>query len=257
MSSKLKSLLPHFLVLLSFMALSLLYMQPLLEGKELMQSDIVQFKGMSQEIVEFREETGEEPLWTNSMFGGMPAYQISVLYPNNWSKKLLDICNLGLPRPANYLFLLMAGAYFLFIVLGMGWRYALVGAFGVAFASYSVIVIEAGHNSKVHAMAFMAPVLGSILLAYRGKYLLGAAFTALFLSLQIATNHLQITYYLLLIVLLLGLRKIDRSNQRKATAKLCKGNWNLNHWCFGGHWSEHLCIVDYSRLWLRNYAWKI
>ncbi len=222
MSSKLKSLLPHFLVLLSFMALSLMYMQPLLEGKELMQSDIVQFKGMSQEIVEFREETGEEPLWTNSMFGGMPAYQISVLYPNNWSKKLLDICNLGLPRPANYLFLLMAGAYFLFIVLGMGWRYALVGAFGVAFASYSVIVIEAGHNSKVHAMAFMAPVLGSILLAYRGKYLLGAALTALFLSLQIATNHLQITYYLLLIVLLLGFVKLIEAIKEKQLPNFAK-----------------------------------
>lgn len=208
MSSTIKKFLPHLLVLLVFIGLSLIYMQPLMEGKELMQSDIVQFKGMSQEIVEFREAKGEEPLWTGSMFSGMPAYQISVLYPNNWSKKLLDVFNFGLPRPANYLFLLMAGAYFLFVVLGVGWRYALVGAFGVAFASYSVIVIEAGHNSKVHAMAFMAPVLGSILLAYRGKYLLGASLTALFLSLQIATNHLQITYYLLMIVLLLGLVKL-------------------------------------------------
>jgi len=208
MTDRLKPLLPHFAVLLAFIGLSLIYMQPLLEGKELMQSDIIQFKGMSQEIVDFREKTGEEPLWTGSMFSGMPAYQISVLYPNNWSKELLNWFNIGLPRPANYLFLLMAGAYFLFVVLGVGWRYALVGAFGVAFASYSVIVIEAGHNSKVHAMAFMAPVLGSILLAYRGKYLAGAALTALFLSLQIATNHLQITYYLLMIVLLLGLVKL-------------------------------------------------
>lgn len=208
MTDRLKSLLPHLAALLAFIGLSLMYMQPLLEGKELMQSDIIQFKGMSKEIVDFREKTGEEPLWTGSMFSGMPAYQIAVLYPNNWSKELLHWFNIGLPRPANYLFLLMAGAYFLFVVLGVGWRYALVGAFGVAFASYSVIIIEAGHNSKVHAMAFMAPVLGSILLAYRGKYLLGAALTALFLSLQIATNHLQITYYLLMIVLLLGLVKL-------------------------------------------------
>ncbi|MCF8256138.1 MAG: YfhO family protein [Flavobacteriales bacterium] len=208
MTDRLKSYLPHFAVLLAFIGLSLIYMQPLLEGKVLMQSDIIQFKGMSQEIVDFREKTGEEPLWTGSMFSGMPAYQISVLYPNNWSKKLLEVFNFGLPRPANYLFLLMAGAYFLFVVLGVGWRYALVGAFGVAFASFSVIMIEAGHNSQVHAFAFVAPVLGSILLAYRGKYLLGAALTALFLSLQIATNHLQITYYLLMIVLLLGLVKL-------------------------------------------------
>jgi hypothetical protein len=208
MTDRLKPLLPHFAVLLAFIGLSLIYMQPLLEGKELMQSDIIQFKGMSQEIVDFREKTGEEPLWTGSMFSGMPAYQISVLYPNNWSKVLLKWFNMGLPHPANYLFLLMAGAYFLFVVLGVGWRYALVGAFGVAFASFSVIVIEVGHNSQIHAISFMAPVLGSILLAYRGKYLLGAALTALFLSLQIATNHLQITYYLLMIVLLLGLVKL-------------------------------------------------
>lgn len=208
MTDRLKSFLPHIVILLAFIGLSLIYMQPLLEGKELMQSDIIQFKGMSKEIVDFREKTGQEPLWTGSMFSGMPAYQISVIYPNNWSKELLNWFNIGLPRPANYLFLLLAGGYFLFMMLGMGWRYALVGAFGIAFASYSVIVIEAGHNSKVHAMAFMAPVLGSILLAYRGKYLLGAALTALFLSLQIATNHLQITYYLLMIVLLLGLVKL-------------------------------------------------
>lgn len=230
MTDRLKLILPHLAVLLAFIGLSLIYMQPLLEGRELMQSDIIQFKGMSQEIVDFREQTGQEPLWTGSMFSGMPAYQISVLYPNNWSKAIVNWFNIGLPRPANYLFLLMAGAYFLFTVLGVGWRYAMVGAFGLAFASYSVIIIEAGHNSKVHAMAFMAPVLGSILLAYRGKYLLGAALTALFLSLQIATNHLQITYYLLLIVLLLGLVKlIDALKQRqlphfaKATGMLVIG----------------------------------
>jgi hypothetical protein len=230
MTDRLKPLLPHFAVMLAFIGLSLIYLQPLLEGKELMQSDIIQFKGMSKEIVDFREVSGEEPLWTGSMFSGMPAYQISVLYPNNWSKTIINWFNIGLPRPANYLFLLMAGSYFLFITLGMGWRYAVVGAFGIAFASYSVIIIEAGHNSKVHAMAFMAPVLGSILLAYRGKYLLGAALTALFLSLQIATNHLQITYYLLMIVLLLGLVKLMEAAKQgqlphfaKATGMLVVG----------------------------------
>jgi len=205
---KLKKLLPHISVLIAFAGISLVYMSPLLQGKELFQSDIVNFLGMSKEIVDFRDDTGEEALWTNSMFGGMPAYQISVLYPNNWSQKILKVINLGIPRPANYIFLMLAGVYFMFLMMGVGWRYALIGSVGFAFASYSVIILEAGHNSKAHAMVFMAPVIGSILLTYKGRYLLGAALLAFFLSLEIAANHLQITYYLLLVVLILGAVKL-------------------------------------------------
>jgi hypothetical protein len=205
---KFKKFLPHILVVIGLLALALGYMNPVLQGKTLVQSDIVNFLGMSKEIVDYREATGEEPLWTNSMFGGMPAYQISTLYPNNWIKTILRTINESIPKPANFLFLLLAGSYFMFIMMGVGWRYALVGSIGFAFASYSVIIIEAGHNSKVHAMAYMAPVLGSILMTYRGKIWLGSALLALFLSLQIATNHLQITYYLLLTVLILGIVKL-------------------------------------------------
>ncbi|MFT7153701.1 MAG: hypothetical protein ACI9Z7_000759, partial [Alteromonas macleodii] len=205
---KLKKLFPHFAAILVFASIALAYMSPLIQGKELFQSDIVNFLGMSKEIVDLREETGEEALWTNSMFGGMPAYQISVLYPNNWSKKILTVFKLGIPKPADYLFLMMAGVYFMFLMMGVGWRYALVGAIGFGMASYSVIIIEAGHNSKAHAMAYMAPVIGSILLTYKGRYLLGSALLALFLSLELATNHLQITYYLLLVVLILGAVKL-------------------------------------------------
>ena len=205
---KLKKLFPHFAAILVFAGIALAYMSPLIQGKELFQSDIVNFLGMSKEIVDLREETGEEALWTNSMFGGMPAYQISVLYPNNWSKKILTVFKLGIPKPADYLFLMMAGVYFMFLMMGVGWRYALVGAIGFGMASYSVIIIEAGHNSKAHAMAYMAPVIGSILLTYKGRYLLGSALLALFLSLELATNHLQITYYLLLVVLILGAVKL-------------------------------------------------
>lgn len=201
---KLKKLTPHLAAIALFAAIALTYMSPLLEGKELFQSDIVNFLGMSKEIVDFREETGEEALWTNSMFGGMPAYQISVLYPNNWAKKIMSAFKLGVPKPADYLFLMMAGTYLMFLMMGLGWRYALLGAIGFGLASYSVIIIEAGHNSKAHAMAYMAPVLGAILLTYRGKLMLGSALLALFLSVQIATNHLQITYYLLMVVLILG-----------------------------------------------------
>jgi hypothetical protein len=206
---QLKKYLPHLLVLICMAALSLAYMSPVLDGDQVWQSDIVHYKGMAKEIVDFREANNdEEPIWTNSMFSGMPAYQISVRHPGNWSKTILQILNFGLPRPANYLFLLMAGTYFMFIVLGMGWRTALIGAAGFAFCSYSFIIMEVGHTSKLHAMAFMAPVLGSVLLAFKGRMLLGAGLTAFFLSLQIATNHLQITYYLALILLVLGVVKL-------------------------------------------------
>jgi len=205
---KLKKLLPHVIAVLAFIGIALAFMHPLLKGKEVFQSDIVQFLGMSKEIADFREDTGEEPLWTNSMFGGMPAYQISVLYPSNWSKKILSVLSFGLPGPSRYLFLMMAGAYFMFLMSGAGWRYALAGAFGYGFASYTLIILGVGHNSKAHAMAFMAPVIGSILLTYNGRYILGAALLALFLSLEIATNHLQVTYYLLITVLILGAVKL-------------------------------------------------
>jgi hypothetical protein len=205
---KLKKLLPHLLVVVALLTVALAYVHPVLQNKELIQSDIINFLGMSKEIVDYREETGEEALWTNSMFGGMPAYQISTLYPNNWVKTILRTVNESLPKPANFLFLMLAGAYLMFIMMGVNWRYALAGAIAFGLASYTVIIIEAGHNSKVHAMAYMAPVLGSILLTYRGRYLLGSALLALFLSLEIATNHLQITYYLLLTVLILGLVKL-------------------------------------------------
>lgn len=205
---KFKKFLPHIIVVIGLLGLALAYMNPVLQGKELIQSDIVNFLGMSKEIKDFRESTGDEPLWTNSMFGGMPAYQISTLYPSNWSKNILKVFTETIPHPASLLFLLLTGAYFMFIMLGVNWRYALAGAIAFGLASYNVIIIEAGHNSKAHAMAYMAPVIGSILLTYKGRIWLGSALLALFLSLQIATNHLQITYYLLLTVVILGIVKL-------------------------------------------------
>lgn len=206
---KLKSILPHTLAVLALLLVAIAYMNPVVfKKKELVQGDIVNFLGMSKEVFDFREETGEEPLWTNSMFSGMPAYQISVDYPNNWAKRALTAMNQLIPRPINYLFFLLAGAYLMFLMMGVGWRYALAGSLAFGFASYSIIIIEGGHNSKAHAMAYMAPVIGAVLLTYKGRYLLGAALLALFLTLEIATNHLQITYYLLLTVLILGAVKL-------------------------------------------------
>lgn len=203
-----KKYLPHILAVAFFLLLSVLVFLPLFQGKEIKQSDVTTWKGMAQEIVSFKEKTGEDTYWTNSMFSGMPAYQISAVYAANLVQYLDKVVQLGLPTPANMVFLLMAGFYFLLIVLGVNQRLSILGAVAFAFSSYFFIYIEAGHNTKAHAIAYMAPVVAGLLLTFRGRMLLGAAITGLALALELYANHLQITYYLLLTVVLLGIMEL-------------------------------------------------
>ncbi len=186
-----------------FMVIVFLYFSPLLEGKKMEQHDIAQWQGMSKEIQDFREKTGKEPLWTNSMFGGMPAYQISVLYPANLVRHVNSILWLGLPDPANLIFLCLVGFYLLLISLKVESRLAIAGAVAYAFCSYNFIYIMAGHNSQIHTIAYMPLVIAGVLMAFRGRMLMGAAVTGLALALQLYANHLQITYYTMIVVFLL------------------------------------------------------
>jgi hypothetical protein len=210
-----KKIWPYLAAIAFFVVLGLLYFSPILEGKKLFQSDIVQWQGMSKEIVDYRAATGEEALWSNSMFSGMPAYQISVAYKNVLVKYIDKIFKLGLPHPINLVFLYFLGFFFLLLILRMNIWLAVLGSVAFAFSSYFFIILEAGHNSKAHAIAYMAPVIGGIILTYRGKLLWGAAVTALFLSLEIYTNHLQITYYLLLTVVVFGIAQLIDSYRKK------------------------------------------
>ena len=194
-----KQVLPYLSAVVIFVVITLAYFSPLLEGKKLKQSDITQWKGMSKEISDFRESTGEEALWTNSMFGGMPAYQISVRYKGNVLRYADQLMQLYLPQPAGMLFLYMIGFFILLLVLKVDKWLAIAGAVAFAFSSYLFIIFEAGHNSKAHAIGYMAPVLAGIILTYRGRYLAGGIMAAIFLSLELLTNHLQITYYLMII----------------------------------------------------------
>lgn len=190
--------------ILSFIVISFAYFNPLLEGKRLEQHDIAMFKGMSKEIVDFREQTGEEALWTNSMFGGMPAWQISVVYGNNLIRYVKKVVQLWMPYPANAVFVYMLGFFLLMLVLGINPWLSMAGAIAFAFSSYFFIILGAGHTSKAYAIGYMAPVLAGIILAYKGKYLWGALLAAIALALQIEAGHLQITYYLLLIIIILA-----------------------------------------------------
>jgi hypothetical protein len=197
-----KKFLPHLVAIGAFLAISLFYFSPLLDGKkQIQQGDIKNFKGTAQEIFDFRKDhNGEEPLWTNSMFGGMPAYQISVQYHANLIKYVDNALQLWMPHPIGMVFLYFMGFYILLLCLRVNPWIALVGALAYGFSSYFFIILEAGHNTKAHAIGYMAPLLGGIILTLRKNFILGGAITLLFASLELYSNHVQITYYLFMIV---------------------------------------------------------
>ncbi|TRZ45354.1 YfhO family protein [Robertkochia solimangrovi] len=226
MTDQLKKAVPHLLVLLLFTVISLLYFSPVLQGKQILQSDIVQYIGMSKERNDLKESTGHESYWTNSAFAGMPTYQLGANYPNNYIKKL-DKSIRFLPRPADYLFLYFVGFYLLMLVLKVDWKLSLIGALAFGFSSYLIIILGVGHNAKAHAVGYFAWVLAGIILCYRKRYLAGFLLTAFAMALEINANHFQMTYYLLLLVLVLGVaylvdayRKKELSHFFKATGIL-------------------------------------
>ncbi len=204
--SSLQSLYPHLLAVLIFLALTMAYFSPMLQGKMLNQHDITQYRGMSKEINDFRKATGKEPLWTNSMFGGMPAYLISVVYHGNLFRYVDRVVILDLPAPARYFFLYMLGFYFLLVAAYKTnpWL-AIAGAIAFGFSSYFLIILAAGHNSKAHAIGYMAPLLAGILIAFRSKPLAGAVTASFFLALQLNANHPQITFYTFMVILVYGI----------------------------------------------------
>ena len=210
MKINIKSLLPHLIAVVSFLIIALIYFSPALSDYRVFQSDIQQHKGMSNEVVDFREEFDAEPLWTNSMFGGMPATQISVIYESNLLRYVNSALQLGLPHPVNVFFLYMLGFFILLICLRVNPWLALVGAIAYGFSSYFFIIIDVGHNSKAMAMAYMAPALGGFLMALRGKKFLGTAVFTLFVALQIGANHPQVTYYLFLFLGLIFIYELIR-----------------------------------------------
>lgn len=200
----LKNCLPHVLVLIGFVLVSLLYFNPVLKGKKIFQSDIAQYTGMAKQQIDFRTETGEETYWTNSAFGGMPTYQLGAKYPHNYIKKLDSVLRF-LPRPADYLFLYFIGFYVFLLVLKVDFKLAALGALAFGFSTYLIIILGVGHNAKAHAIGYMPFVLSGILLTFQRKYIMGFLLTAIALGLELYANHFQMTYYLLLLVIIIGI----------------------------------------------------
>ncbi|MGE5423863.1 MAG: hypothetical protein ACM3N9_00785, partial [Syntrophothermus sp.] len=218
----LKQAVPYLVAIVVFVIITFVFFSPLLEGKKLYQSDIANFSGGAKEIIDYRQQTGKEPLWTNSMFGGMPAYQVSTKYTGNFLGFFDRVFRLGLPRPADMFFLYFLGFFFLLVVLRVNPWLAMAGAIAYGFSSYFLIIIEVGHNSKADAIGYMAPVIAGIILTLRRKYFLGGILTTLFLSLQIRANHPQISYYLILTAVILGICELVSAIRSKEYMPLVK-----------------------------------
>ena len=198
-----KALFVHFFVLVFFVIAALLYFNPVLQGKVIQQSDIVQYTGMAKEQNNFRKVTGEEPYWTNSAFGGMPTFQLGAYYPHNYVKKLDSLIRF-LPRPADYLFVYFLGFYILLCCLKVDYRLAALGALAFGFSTYLIIILGVGHNAKAHAIGYLPMLLGGIVLVFRKKYIGGFILTAIAMALEVGANHYQMTYYCMLLILIMG-----------------------------------------------------
>lgn len=201
-------------IILFFIVLAYAYMFPLLEGKALRMDDVEHFRGMSKELADYREQTGEEAVWTNSMFSGMPGYLISVNYPGNLGRKLSVFIRKTFST-ASFIILYLVGFYILLSSLKINRWLRVAGAVAFAFSSYFLIIIGAGHMTKANAIAWLAPTIGGVLLAFRGKPLAGGLLFAAALSMELLSGHLQITYYGIIILVILGITELVFATREK------------------------------------------
>ena len=212
---------PHALAILGFVLVSLIYFYPVLQGKQIYQSDIAQYTGMAKEQNDFRAAEHVEPYWTNSAFGGMPTYQLGAKYPYDFIGSIDDALRF-LPRPADYLFLYFLGFYGLLLVLKTDPLKAFFGALAFGFSTYLIIILGVGHNAKAHAIGYMPLVISGFILVFRKKYILGGLLTMFATALEINANHFQMTYYLLIFLLILSAYFIYLDSKEKVYKPLLK-----------------------------------
>ncbi|MCV9385708.1 YfhO family protein [Reichenbachiella ulvae] len=218
-----KDILPHLAAIAIFLIVTIVFYSPVfLENKALPQHDIMQWKGSAQELEEFREQTGEEGLWTNSMFGGMPGYLINVEFSGELTKEIHKLISFYLPHPTGIILIAFISCYVMLLVFGVRSWLAVAGALTFGLTAFNIISIGAGHNSKVTAVAYMPLVLAGVHAAFTNRKWLGFVLTALGLALQLRVNHLQITYYLMIMVLVYGLFQLIQAIQEKKIADFAK-----------------------------------
>lgn len=217
----------HFAAIGIFLLIGLAYFSKQLQGYALKQHDIQEYSGMSREANVYRDETGKEQLWTNSMFGGMPTSQISLIHHGN----LFGRINAGFlkvfPSPMGILLLYMICGYLMFVMMKINRWASIIGAISLAFLSYQIVILQAGHNSKGVALAFMAPVIGAFYMVYRRNWVWGSILSALFMSFEMAANHLQVTYYLGFLLVAMGIVEFVKAVKDKSFMPFLKSTLGL------------------------------
>lgn len=217
----LQQFIPHLVAVGLFIIITFAYLSPTLEGKQLIGHDTQSWMCMAKESIDYNSTHDDITLWTNSMFGGMPTYQIGMPQPNNLLQ-YPEILLFQLPGTAARMLLYFIGFYILLLCFRINPWLAIAGAIAFTFASYNLIIIAVGHNSKAITIAYMAPLIGSIFLAYRRNRVVGSLLTALFLSLAVKANHIQILYYTLIIVLFFGVTELIYSIREKRLKSFLK-----------------------------------
>jgi hypothetical protein len=208
---------PHALAIGIFLIVSILYNLPAFQGNVLNQSDTLGWRGVAQQSFEFKEKHGHFPLWSNSLFSGMPAYQVAMEAKYNVTVALLhNVFTLWMPTPANYFFLACLGMYVLCMAMRLRTWPSIFGALGYAFASYNAVIAAVGHNTKFAAMGYAPAVLAGLILLSHRKYILGFITTLIATTLLIWQNHLQITYYTMLVSGIWGIAFLVKSIREKS-----------------------------------------
>src|SRR5690554_6576502 len=244
-----KNLIFSAIALAIFAILALVYCSPILSGNSILQPDIVNYKGSAQEMKAYEEMTDERIYWSNAMFGGMPTYQTGAQYDNDFIKSV-DHFFRFLPRPADYIFLLFSGFFILGIVLFRNWKYALAGSVFFAMGTYYYIIIAAGHNAKVHSIAYFAPLVAGIILLYQRKYILGFLMTTLFMGLELSASHPQMTYYLFLVMLVFFVVELVHAIKSKEILPFAKSTGLLIAACIIGlglNATRLMSVYEYSK----------
>lgn len=218
-----RHILPHVIAVIAFLLVTVIFFNPVFfENKVISQEDIRMWEGSSKALRDYRAATGEEGLWAPSMFSGMPAYLVNVVWSNGPVKACKVILSLFLPHPVRNIFLAFICYYIMLLCFKVRPYLAIAGAFAFGLSSFVIIGLSAGHNSRIGAMAFMPLVMAGIHLAFSQKRLLGLGLTTMGLALHLNENHLQVTYYILIIVMVYGLIKLIDAIREKQLASFAK-----------------------------------
>ncbi len=218
-----KHVLPHLIAVIAFLLVTVVFFRPFFfENKIVSQYDIQQFEGSAKTVIDYREKTGEEPLWVNSMFSGMPAYMVSVKWDNGPVAMLKSIITVGVGHPVANIFGAFVCYYILLLSFGVRPYLAIGGALAFGLSSYMIVGIIAGHNGRVGAIAFVPLVIAGIHLAFSGRKILGFGVTAAGLALHLRENHTQITYYMLMMVAIYGVIQLIGAVREKKVGDFAK-----------------------------------